>query len=668
MKKVIIALLLSIVNCQLSTAQIGTWRNYLAYYDVQQIQAAGDELFVLASNGLYQYNKKDQSITTYDKVKGLSDTHISHIRWCQQAKRLIATYSNTNIDLIDTKGNITNISDIYTKVITGDKTINNVYIYNQYAYLACGFGIVKVNVKDANISESYMLGFPVTAITISDDNIYAKANNAVYTGSLNTNLIDKTNWTQTTIFPSFDEDTSDYDNNIDLVKTLKPGGPKYNYFGFLKYINDQLYTSNGDYSQSSPIQILSNNEWTIYQDEGISDKTGVSFQGSFCFDVDPSNKDHIFAGSRNGLYEYLNGQFVKFYNSENSPIEAFDSKNKDYELISGVKYDQQGNLWILNSQAPTASLIKFSNGEFTKYTKSELMKLNDGGFTNKSNGELSKMMIDSQGLMWFVNNNWILPSLYQYHIGNNTIKAYEKNIINQDGTTTLLSNGVRCVTEDLSYNIWIGTDQGPFMLERSEINQDGSTFTQVKVPRNDGTNYADYLLSGIDITAIAIDGGGRKWFGTNGNGVYLISADNMTQIQHFTTDNSKLLSNTIQAICINPTSGEVFFGTENGLCSYISDATVSNTEMTSDNVWAYPNPVEPGYTGPITITGLSLNADVKILSTNGAIVHEGRSNGGTYVWDGCDKKGRRVASGVYMVATATSKGEKGTVCKIAIVN
>ena len=85
MKKVIIALLLSIVNCQLSIAQIGTWRNYLAYYDVQQIQAAGDELFVLASNGLYKYNKKDQSITTYDKVNGLSDTYISHIRWCQQA-------------------------------------------------------------------------------------------------------------------------------------------------------------------------------------------------------------------------------------------------------------------------------------------------------------------------------------------------------------------------------------------------------------------------------------------------------------------------------------------------------------------------------------------------------------------------------------------------------
>ena len=208
---------------------------------------------------------------------------------------------------------------------------------------------------------------------------------------------------------------------------------------------------------------------------------------------------------------------------------------------------------------------------------------------------------------------------------------------------------------------------GLLLLEKSEIENNGNVFTQVKVPRNDGTNNADYLLANVDISSIAIDGGNRKWIGTLNNGVYLISADNMTQIHHFTTSNSKLLSNAVLSIAINPTSGEVFFATDKGLCSYVSDATAPNTEMTTDNVRAYPNPVEPGYSGPITISGLSLDADVKILTTNGVVVNQGRSNGGTYVWDGCDQKGRRVASGIYMVATATSKGEKGTVCKIAIV-
>ena len=631
MKKIIIVLLLSIVNCQLSICQIGTWRNYLAYSDIQQIRAAGnDNLFVLASNGLYQYNRQDQSIYTYDKTNGLSDTYITNICWCPQAKRLIAVYQNSNIDLIDLKGNVTNISDLYNKLLTGDKTVSSIRMDGIYAYLICGFGIVKINMQRAEIAETYKPSHPEYPTSLPD------------------------------------EDNSDYDKYIDIVKTLQPGGPHTNHFGFMLFVYNRLYTCNGDYNYSSPIQILNNNEWTIYQHEGISEQTGVSFQGSFCLDVDPSNIEHVFAGSRNGLYEYLNSKFVKYYDNSNSPIEPFDGVNKEYQLVTGTKFDQAGNLWVMNSSAPTTALMKYANGTFTKMNHSELMKLNRGQLKNRSNGELSKIIIDSKGVMWFVNNNWVLPAIYQYNTDNDEIIAYE-NIVNQDGTRLNIQEGIRCVAEDLEHNIWVGSSVGPFMLESSEIENGGSTFTQVKVPRNDGTNYADYLLTGIDISSIAIDGANRKWIGTFNNGVYLISADNMTQIHHFTTDNSKLLSNTIMSIAINPTSGEVFFGTDKGLCSYISDATATNSEMTTDNVWAYPNPVEPGYAGPITITGLSLNADIKILSANRAIVNEGHSNGGTYVWDGCDQKGRRVASGIYMVATATSKGEKGTVCKIAIV-
>ena len=632
MKKIIIVLLLSIVNCQLSICQIGSWRNYLAYSDIQQIRAAGsDNLFVLASNGLYQYNKADQSIITYDKINGLSDTHITNINWCPQAKRLIAVYQNSNIDLIDLKGNVTNISDLYNKLMTGDKTVSSIRIDGIYAYLICGFGIVKVNMQRAEIADSYTPNHPDYPTSLPE------------------------------------EDNSDYDKYFDLVKTLKPGGPKYNYFGFMRFYNGKLYSCNGDYEQSGIIQVLEDNQWNIYQDEGISDVTGLPFIGVYCFDIDPQNTEHVFAGAVNGLYEFLNGKFVKFYNSDNSPIEPYNGKSKNHQLVTGVKFDKNSNLWILNSSAPTTSLLKYSNETFTKLDHSELMKLNtSSSIPNRSNADLSKIIIDSKGMMWFVNNSWTLPAIYQYDMDNDKIIAYE-SFVNQDDTKINVQDGIRCVAEDMEQNIWVGSSGGPFVLEKNEIENNGNTFTQVKVPRNDGTNYADYLLAKIDISCIAIDGANRKWFGTNNNGVYLISADNLVQVQHFTTDNSKLLSNNVLSIAINNTTGEVFFATDKGLCSYISDATETNTEMTTDNVWAYPNPVEPGYTGNITITGLSMNADIKILTANGAIVNEGRSNGGTYVWDGCDKKGRRVASGVYMVATATSKGEKGTVCKIAIV-
>ena len=627
-----ILLLLFTIHYSLFTfSQVGTWKNYLAYHEIQQICAAGNYLFVRASNDLYQYNQKDQSIYTYDRTNGLSDTNIKLIAWNKQAKRLIAVYDNSNIDLVETNGNVTNISALYTKTMTEDKTVNSIRIEGNYAYLVCGFGIVKVNMQRAEIAETYTPNHPE------------------YPTSL----------------PA--EDNSDYDKYIELVKTLSPDGPHYNHFGFMRFLNNKLYTCNGDYTHSSGIQIYDNNNWINYQNEGISDVTGLSYMGAFCLDVDPKNENHIFAGSRNGLYEFKDGQFVSFYNSNNSPIEPFDGKTLEYEIVSDVKYDSNGDIWLLNSSAPNTSMIRYVNGSFTKLNHAELMKLNSGAIKNRSNAEMRGIFFDSQGLMWFVNNNWYTPAFYQYDTNSDKLTAYE-NFVNQDGTVQNPQLGVRCIAEDLQHNIWIGTSAGPFVFERKEINNGGTTLTQVKVPRNDGTNFADYLLANTDILSMAIDGGNRKWFGTNGNGVYLISADNMTQILHFTTADCPLLSNIVKSIAVNPASGEVFFGTDNGLCSYISDATQSNTEMTSDNVWAYPNPVEPNYTGPITITGLTLNADVKILSANGAIINEGRSNGGTYTWDGCDQKGRRVASGVYMVATATSDGKKGTVCKIAIIN
>ena len=655
-------------------AQIGTWRNYLAYHDIQQIQSAGNELFVMASNDLYQYNKKDQSIYTYDKTNGLSDTYITNIRWCKQAKRLVIIYQNSNIDLLETSGKVTNISDIYSKSITGGKTIYNATINGAYAYLACEFGVVKVNVKDANISETYMLGFPVTAIAFEGNNIYAQSSNqGVWTANMQKNLIDPSNWTQTTIFPSFDQDLTDYNENIDVVKTLLPGGPQYNEFYESKFLNGKLYSTGGAFlsgqvSKDNPgiIQIWDGNNWTTYP-TNLAETTGINYLNQNCIDIDPKDANHIFAAGQTGLYEFYNGQLKKLWNKNNSPLKpVYDPSNNkylsdNYTLIHSIKFDTDGNLWILNSQTKDVNLVQLkNNGEWQQYYQSGLC-------TDEGRGEygLRSLIIDSRGLLWFVNTHWTKPAIHCYSPSTNQLINYTK-FVNQDGTSyeNCYPYGV---TEDLNGNIWIATNRGPFMIKKEDVGQSNVSLYQEKVPRNDGTNLADYLLDGLHINCIAVDGAGRKWFATNGTGVFLISSDNMQQLQHFTTDNSQLLSNYVNYISINQQTGEVFFLTDSGLCSYISDATEASEEMTEDNVWAYPNPVQPNYTGPITIVGLTLNADVKILAPNGALIYEGRSNGGTFTWNGCDKEGRRVSSGIYMVATATNSGDKGTVCKIAIV-
>ena len=661
---------LSIVNCQLSIAQIGTWRAYMSYYEPQQIVKAGSNtLFVRASNSLYSYNLTDHSINTYNKVNTLNDTYISHIAWNQQTKRLIIVYQNGNIDLMDLNENVTNISSLYTKTLTESKTVNNIYIYQQYAYLCMSFGIIKVNMERAEISETYMLNQNIEAATISNGSIYARNNqNVVYKANLTTNLIDKNNWQTTDSYPSFDANTADWDTYYNTVKDLKPVGPKYNLFTYLKYDNNRLYSCGGlqDFSVPGTVQAYDNNDWFVYQDN-IKSITGYEYYYHYAIDYDPTDTAHIAVASNNGLYEFRNGRFLKFYNNTNSPIEAFNGIDVNYELVTSVKFSKDGTLWLFNSQAPTQSLISLDkNGTFTSHHISELMKLNQSGYTNKSLGNLTDMRFDDNGCLWFVNHNWYIPSVYRYNIQTKTLKAFT-NFVNQDNVNIENVIDVTCSVEDRNGNIWVGTNRGPLIIENSQIDATNPYFTQFKVPRNDGTNNADYLLYGVNVSSIAIDGGNRKWIGTNGNGVYLISADNLEEIHHFTKENSSLLSDNVQSIAINGQSGEVFISTDMGLCSYMSDATTPNDKMTDDNVYAYPNPVEPGYTGLITVIGLPYDADVKILTSNGKLVAQGRSNGGTFTWNGCDLQGKRVASGIYMVASATSNGEKGTVCKIAIV-
>ena len=649
----------------------GTWKNYMAYSNVQWIEKGGNLLYVLASNDLYTYNEKDNSIQTFDKINGLNDTHIEFIAWNNVAQRLVIAYSDQNIDLLTPKGEIISLSDYYRKAMTANKKINSLYTNGAYCYISTGFGILKVNVGKAEISDTYNLGFNVNYTYIEGNYIYAASNEqGLFRALLSDNLLDRNNWQwvgnyvaqNKTIAPEL----------LEKVKGLQPGGPKYNRFFFMQYLNNRLYTTGGAFepgaiglNQPGTIQVLKNGEWDIYQDE-LDKITGYYYHDMNCLAVDPKNPEHVFAGGRAGLYEFLNGKLKRYFNKDNSLLRPSVHKGielgNDYVVIQGLVFDRKNNLWILNSGTKTTSLLKLSpDGTMTDYSKPQLM--NKG----LSLHVMRRPILDSRGLIWFVNSHYEAPGLFCYNPETDKLNVYN-NFKNQDGSSIMVIQ-MRCVVEDAYQNIWIGTNVGPLRLTTEQMkNPSEAIFEQIKIPRNDGTNLADYLLAGVDISCMAIDGGGRKWFGTNGNGVYLISADNMKQVQHFLSDNSKLISNNIESIAINDKTGEVFIGTDKGLCSYMSDATKPSDNPGGEETYAYPNPVRPNYTGLITVVGLAFNSDVKIVTTNGVLVAKGTSNGGTFTWDGNDLNGKRVASGVYMVQTSDQEGNNGTVCKIAIVN
>ena len=686
-------------------ANIGQWNAYLAYHDITDIEPAGQLIYVLSSNDLFSYNVNDKSVYAYNKTNYISDTEINYIAWNPSAKKLIIIYSNYNIDLLDNNFNVENISDYYSKAMTDNKTVNNVTINGNNAYISTGFGIIKLNMRDAEISETYNLGKNVTDCSVSGNIISAKTSDGIYQGNTIHNLVDPNNWMLTTQSVSFSDANditvstisgyteyivydqtnkcywsnqqngclqgwtkSDSGERTIIASEINADGPKYNYFGFMKFTQGNLYSCGGGWSYTNDryrpgaLQQYDGNKWIKYEDD-IKTKTESEYIDLMCLDVHPNNANIVYACGRTGLYEFNDGKFVKYYNKDNSPLFSLLNTN-NYLMTFSCIFDRNNNLWCFNSGVNKENEVnaahKLFNNTWTSYHNDNLTEGNKNTLRNMLNP-----ILDHESNIWFVNNHWGYPALCTFNPTNTESKIYS-SFVNQDGIT-ISPTSVYCTAEDKNYNIWICTNLGPLYISYTSIKNDDLTFQQYKVPRNDGTNLADYLLSGIDISCMAVDAANRKWFGTNGNGVYLISADNNTEEQHFLASNSYLLSDNVESIAINEQSGEVFFGTNKGLCSYMSDATITNEEMSKDNVWAYPNPVRPEYNGLITITGLSYNADVKICTSNGVLVNEGRSTGGSYIWNGCDKDGKRVASGVYMVQTAKSDGSKGTVCKIAIV-
>lgn len=242
-------------------------------------------------------------------------------------------------------------------------------------------------------------------------------------------------------------------------------------------------------------------------------------------------------------------------------------------------------------------------------------------------------------------------------------------MIDQDGKS-FAPAFAKCLVEDNRGRVWCGTTSGIFEIT-NPLGVFSSDFhiNRLKVPRNDGTNLADYLLESEAINCMEVDAANRKWIGTNDSGVYLVSENGDEIIANFNTSNSPLSTNTITAIYTDPNSNSVFIATLQGLYEYSS--TTSPAKPDYSDVYAYPNPVEPGYSGWITIKGLMDNSLVKIMDSGMHLVYQTRSQGGLAIWDGCSLTGARVKSGVYYVLASTAddvSSEGAVVTKILVIN
>ena len=673
---------------------ISKWTLYPAYKNITSVVSTGKNIFAISSGNLFSYNTEDNSLQTYTKNDVLTDMDIKHIAWVKSIGKLVIVYESGIIDFLSLNGDVSTITDIAYKEMTDDKTINDVFVSGQYVYLATGFGIIKLNARNGYVSDTYKLGVKVDAVAQKGDYVYARTALGVMKGKMTDNLLDKSVWAMTlenwnTICPnnnlSYDYGTIFFDqtnrcywgNNkegkltryeivegkvVEKTPGVAPDGPFEESCKNVYADNGSIYVFPGGSGKNIGDGILPNKYVSILTDGGWSHldygdyDNGLPWFGMNIMTIDPRDKKHIMVGAKTGVYEFYDNKFVRRYGIKN----GLDSATPDdsYCLVNSILYDNTGRLWITNWGDYRLKYIpadaKLSDEFQFSVVEKEIPNAYD---------VTSLKIIDNS--IWFVNSAfYYYRGLFNYKAQQNVLDQY---LIENNQDNTYLQVTYNGIDVDSQNNIWIASTVGLLYLPASEIGNTVSPIYQHKVPRNDGTNYADYLLNNIDCFAVAIDKFDNKWVGTNSNGVYYISSDNNTEIYHFTKENSLLPSDIIYNISIDKLSGKVYFATDKGLCSYQGDVRGNDREVNNDNVYAYPNPVTPDYDGEISITGLYPNAHVKIMSTSGTLIDEGTALGGAYRWNGKSSDGRRVASGIYFVAATDESGNEGVVTKIAVV-
>lgn len=203
MKRIIYTLLLLYIVLFNTSAQksVGEWSTYLAYYTTTKIAEANNHVYAVADGSLYSYNKEDNSITHYSKQTGLSDSDINFIIFNPEVNTLLITYSNGNIDLLSDSG-IYNLSYLLDNSNITDKTINNIYLNKELAYLSTNFGIIVLNMAKKEIKDTYKLNKKVYSVVIDTDHIYAATAAGLIFASLDSNLLDYNEWKNYTLSSS----------------------------------------------------------------------------------------------------------------------------------------------------------------------------------------------------------------------------------------------------------------------------------------------------------------------------------------------------------------------------------------------------------------------------------------------------------------------------------
>ncbi len=435
-----------------------------------------------------------------------------------------------------------------------------------------------------------------------------------------------------------------------------PDGPVRNNIFSLDVSPNSVWTVYGDYDSSYnpyPLDSYGISKYTSAGWLNIPYEEVFDAKSMTRVIVNPNNEKQVYASSFfSGLLKLESNVPTVLYNEENSSLESLKVENYNVTdiRVNATAFDKSGNLWMTNSRVKNGLKVLKPNGQWGSYSLATIL-------SNAQDSDYGSLVIDKNGVKWLGTNRDGVIGF------NETTNTFKKITFGADVGNLPVAD-VRALAVDTKNQLWIGTTKGLRVLSNTSSFQSESQLKANSIIIIDD-NLAQELLYEQFITSIVVDGANNKWIGTSDSGVFMVSPNGQETKYHFTISNSPLPSNAINDIKINTVTGEVFIATNKGLISFGGIATGANEDL--NNVYVFPNPVRPEFTGTVKIAGLLDKANVKITDVTGSLVYEATSAGGTLEWDTTAFGRYKVASGVYMIFISAQDGGETKVKKVMII-
>lgn len=563
------------VICISQGSPIGSWRTHLPYDKIIDVAVVDDMIYAATALSIFTYNKLDNRIDRFDKVKGLNDVGISKIGYNSNTNEILVAYTNANLDIIQIDGPIINIPDIKDKEILGNKTINNIIFKGQYAYLSCGFGIVVLDMDKKEIADTYYIGpdgnaINVLEITYNDTSLFASTENGIYYADVNgLNLADYHQWNkdQRLIYP-----------DLPYNHVVSFNGKIYANYYSGQYDMDTMFVFNGynwDYfekdnnSQHHQMNVVGNNMLLVNQySVDLFDKDMVLQYTIWKPDQQSINplsanmdEEFIWVGDKSkGLVKAWNkgrnGEFIKPNGPGSNSVFQLDAGGSNVWVASGGRQSNWAKLymkdgvfsfiddfWYTHKASTTPAFDTISDYVCVK--------------VDPANSDIAYVGTWQTGVVKFVDNK--LTDIFDDQ--NSSLQPWISNplLINISG-----------IDFDSQHNMWVANSGAPNLLSVMKNNGEWKSF-------NFGGS-----LSGKDIGELLVDNYDQKWMIKRGDGLIIVFTDNGTvddpgddavKVLRSASGTGNIPGNKVYSFA-SDLDGEVWVGTDKGIAVFYSPGQI----------------------------------------------------------------------------------------------